>query len=245
MVRGTVAMVTAISGTYQCAEIARIAFGLVRRLAETPPRFGIGDCLPGRSWDCHDQRNSRHYNGHWGFLPCINDTGYFRCLSTYQNKTTKRALIYSISINLIRLIFRQLQPFDRVARVPCDIQTEFPVYQLCAKVRRLVDMADVLTKTDIVGQIGGCTGFRLHGKGGQHHDARRHLLPAQDTTSCSKSVWSVLRERGLQHVPILHQARRPLGVIHARGAMQALLSKSEEEDEFASRLHFRGRISVN
>ena len=134
--------------------------------------------LKWRSWDCRGRKNSRHYNGHWGFLPCINDTGYFRCLSTYQNKTTKRALIYSISINLIRLIFRQLQPFDRVARVPCDIQTEFPVYQLCAKVRRLVDMVGVLTKTDIVGQIGRCMGSGC--------TARVDSIMTRDVTYCRR-----------------------------------------------------------
>ena len=44
-------------------------------------------------------------------------------------------------------------------------------------------------------------------------------------------VWSLMRERGLQRVPILDEARRPLGIIYAREALQALLSESENEDE--------------
>jgi predicted transcriptional regulator len=43
--------------------------------------------------------------------------------------------------------------------------------------------------------------------------------------------WSVMRERGVQRVPILDERRRPLGIICAREALQALLSESEDEDE--------------
>jgi CBS domain-containing protein len=44
-------------------------------------------------------------------------------------------------------------------------------------------------------------------------------------------VWSVMRESGLQRVPVLDKARRPLGIIYARDALQALLTESENEDE--------------
>jgi predicted transcriptional regulator len=44
-------------------------------------------------------------------------------------------------------------------------------------------------------------------------------------------VWSMMRERGLQRVPILDEARRPLGIIYAREALQALLSESEDNEE--------------
>jgi hypothetical protein len=61
-----------------------------------------------------------------------------------------RSDLFHFLIDLIRLIFRQLQPFDRVARrVPRDIQTEFPLYQLCAKVRRL----NLLDRPGIVVEI--------------------------------------------------------------------------------------------
>jgi hypothetical protein len=36
---------------------------------------------------------------------------------------------------------------------------------------------------------------------------------------------------GLQRVPILDEARRPLGIIYAREALQALLSESEDNEE--------------
>lgn len=97
------------------------------------------------------------------------------------------------------------------------------------------DMVGVLTKTDIVGQIGRCMGSGC--------TARVDSIMTRDVTYCRVDgvlleVWSVMRERGVQRVPILDEARRPLGIIYAREALQALLSKSEDEDEL-----FRDYIS--
>ena len=90
------------------------------------------------------------------------------------------------------------------------------------------DMVGVLTKTDIVGQIGRCMGSGC--------TARVDSIMTRDVTYCRTDdvlldVWSVMRERGLQRVPILDEARRPLGIIYAREALQALLSESEDEEE--------------
>jgi CBS domain-containing protein len=40
-----------------------------------------------------------------------------------------------------------------------------------------------------------------------------------------------MRERGLQRVPIVDDGRRPIGIIYAREALQALLSEAENQDE--------------
>ncbi len=90
------------------------------------------------------------------------------------------------------------------------------------------DMVGVLTKTDIVGQIGRCMGAGC--------TARVDSFMTRDFTYCRTDdtlldVWSLMRERGLQRVPILDEIRRPLGIIYAREALQALLSESENEDE--------------
>ena len=90
------------------------------------------------------------------------------------------------------------------------------------------DMVGVLTKTDIVGQIGRCAGSGC--------TARVDSIMTRDVTYCRTheallDVWSLMRERGLQRVPILDEARKPLGIIYAREALQALLSESENEDE--------------
>jgi CBS domain-containing protein len=90
------------------------------------------------------------------------------------------------------------------------------------------DMVGVLTKTDIVGQISRCMGSGC--------TARVDHIMTRDVTYCRTheallDVWSLMGERGLQRVPILDEARRPLGIIYAREALQALLSESENEDE--------------
>ena len=90
------------------------------------------------------------------------------------------------------------------------------------------DMVGVLTKTDIVGQIGRCMGAGC--------TARVDSIMTRDVTYCRAhemllDVWSVMRKRGLQRVPILGEGRRPIGIIYAREALQALLSEAENEDE--------------
>ena len=89
-------------------------------------------------------------------------------------------------------------------------------------------MVGVLTKTDIVGQISRCAGSGC--------TARVDSIMTRGVTFCRihevlLDVWSMMRERGVQRVPILDAARRPLGVIYARDALQALLSESENEDD--------------
>jgi predicted transcriptional regulator len=66
--------------------------------------------------------------------------------------------------------------------------------------------------------------------------ARVDSIMTRDVTYCRAheillDVWSVMRERGLQRIPILDEAQRPLGIIYAREALQALLSESKNEDE--------------
>jgi CBS domain-containing protein len=90
------------------------------------------------------------------------------------------------------------------------------------------DMVGVLSKTDIVGEIGRCMGAGC--------TARVDSIMTRDVTYCRPheillDVWSVMRQRGLQRVPILDEARRPLGIIYAREALQALLSEAENQDE--------------
>ncbi len=90
------------------------------------------------------------------------------------------------------------------------------------------DMVGVLTKTDIVGQIGRCMGAGC--------TARVDSIMNRDVAYCRAhdlllDVWSVMKERGLQRVPVLDEGRRPLGIIYAREALQALLSEAENEEE--------------
>jgi CBS domain-containing protein len=90
------------------------------------------------------------------------------------------------------------------------------------------DVVGVLTKTDIVGQIGRCMGVGC--------TVRVDSVMTRDVTSCRAydallDVWSVMSERGLQRIPVIDETRRRLGVIYARDGLQALLTESVNEDE--------------
>jgi predicted transcriptional regulator len=45
-----------------------------------------------------------------------------------------------------------------------------------------------------------------------------------------RDVWSVMKERGLQRIPVVDQKRRPVGIIYARDALAGLLGESENEE---------------
>ena len=68
--------------------------------------------------------------------------------------------------------------------------------------------------------------LRLHNQSGKRDDARCYLLPSQRL-----AAWSMMKERGLQRIPVLDGARSRIGVIYTRDALQNLLGEAENEDE--------------
>ena len=88
-------------------------------------------------------------------------------------------------------------------------------------------MVGVVTKTDIVGQItrcigGGCT-------------ARVDAIMTQDAVFCRpdeplQGIWSVMKARGLQRIPVLDGNRKPVGIVYARDALQCLLGEVENDE---------------
>lgn len=88
-------------------------------------------------------------------------------------------------------------------------------------------MVGVLTKTDIVSHIsqciaGGCT-------------ARVDTIMTHDVISCGsgerlQDVWSVMKGRGLQRIPVLGADNKPIGIIYARDALQRLLGEVENDE---------------
>jgi len=88
-------------------------------------------------------------------------------------------------------------------------------------------MVGVLTKTDIVGQMSQCAG------GGC--TARVDTIMTRAVISCRPSdvlhdVWSVMKKRGLQRIPIVDQDGKPVGIIYARDALQNLLGETENDE---------------
>ncbi len=88
-------------------------------------------------------------------------------------------------------------------------------------------MVGVLTKTDIVGQIRRCNG------GGCV--ARVDTIMTRGVISCRpdeslKDIWSVMKARGLQRIPMAGQDGKPIGIIYARDILQNLLGDVESDE---------------
>lgn len=90
-------------------------------------------------------------------------------------------------------------------------------------------MVGVLTKTDIVAQIRQCSGAAC--------TARVGTIMKRDVVACRPSdvlhdIWLVMKERGLQRIPVVDHREKPIGIIYARDALQNLLDQSETDEGF-------------
>ncbi len=88
-------------------------------------------------------------------------------------------------------------------------------------------MVGVLTKTDVVRQIGRC--------GVSGGPVTVEAIMVRKVTSCLTSavlhdVWLMIKAQSLQRIPVLDEAGRPVGIIDARDALQALLGEVEDEE---------------
>lgn len=87
-------------------------------------------------------------------------------------------------------------------------------------------MVGIITKSDVVHQIGHCSGSAC--------EAAVAKVMTRHVTYCRPGdllddVWSVMKERGLQQIPVV-DGREPIGVINARDALLMLLEGSEHEE---------------
>ena len=88
-------------------------------------------------------------------------------------------------------------------------------------------MMGVITKTDVVRQIGHCQGRACTSTAAK--------VMTRDVTKCRPGdslhdVWSLMNERGIQCVPITGADSIPCGVLNAPDALQALLTEVEDEE---------------
>ena len=87
-------------------------------------------------------------------------------------------------------------------------------------------MAGVITKTNIVRQIGHCHGSACT-------TAVVDIMTA-DVAFCRQTdplsdVLSMMQERGHVHVPVVDATSRPSGVVNARDALRELMAEGEYE----------------
>ena len=85
----------------------------------------------------------------------------------------------------------------------------------------------VITKTDVVAQIGQCQGSGCLASAASCMTEDVALCRAGDLL---EDLWSRMKERGLKNIPIVDQDGRPLGVLNARDMLQALLDESAWEE---------------
>ena len=88
-------------------------------------------------------------------------------------------------------------------------------------------MVGVITKTDIVQQIGHCLGAAC--------TATAAEIMTRDVTFCSDAdclpdVLSNMQARGFVHVPVVDAERKPSGVVNARDALRELWAEGQYEE---------------
>jgi len=87
-------------------------------------------------------------------------------------------------------------------------------------------MVGVITKTNIVQQIGRC--------GGSACMATAADVMTRDVAYCCPTdylpdVVSAMATRGFVHIPVIDEYSRPLGVVNVRDALRALLAEEQYE----------------
>ena len=88
-------------------------------------------------------------------------------------------------------------------------------------------LAGVITKTDIVRQISHCDGAACTTAASAVMTRTAILCRPGDPLP---QVWSVMKERRLKNIPIVDQDARPVGVLNACDALEALLDEVEYEE---------------
>jgi CBS domain-containing protein len=89
-------------------------------------------------------------------------------------------------------------------------------------------MVGVVTKTDILAQLAR-DGFR------SGLDGDLDAIMTRDVTSCRPrdpilNVWLMMNQLGIDRVPVIDSAHKPLGIVYGRDALQVLLEEAQMED---------------
>lgn len=87
-------------------------------------------------------------------------------------------------------------------------------------------MAGVITKTDIVRQIGRC---RESACAAAATDVMTRDVAYCRQTDYLPDVLAMMGKRGFVHIPVVDENSKPLGVVNARDALRALLVEEKYE----------------
>lgn len=86
----------------------------------------------------------------------------------------------------------------------------------------------VITRADVVRRITHCEGAACR--------MTAAAAITREVVSCRpddrvSDMWSKMKEHGLRHIPVVDDKSRPVGVVNARDALQALLTSAANETE--------------
>jgi CBS domain-containing protein len=89
-------------------------------------------------------------------------------------------------------------------------------------------MVGVVSKTDIVTRIGQCQGHAC--------TTIVASVMTRDVVCCGpndrlQQVWNTMKEKEFVRIPVIDDDGCPLGTLHARDALQALLREAEYEED--------------
>lgn len=89
-------------------------------------------------------------------------------------------------------------------------------------------LVGVIAKTDIVREVGSCAGNSC--------TMAASAVMTREVACCGpddslKDVWAIMKSRGLKHIPVIDNQRRPLGLATARDVLDALLDEVEYEEQ--------------
>ena len=118
------------------------------------------------------------------------------------------------------LIVNQDAPVIEAARLLRDGRSDLVI--ACDAAGHL---SGVVTKSDIVAQISHCLGASC--------TTGISAVMSRDVTFCRPEdwlhdIWGIMKERQLKNVPITDEASRPIGILNARDALQALMQEVEQ-----------------
>lgn len=88
-------------------------------------------------------------------------------------------------------------------------------------------LAGIVTKTNVVEQISRCQGSGC--------TVSVSSVMVRDVVACRPldrmdEVWAMMKTRGFKNVPVTGLDSRPVGVLNARDALQALMQEVENEE---------------
>lgn len=86
----------------------------------------------------------------------------------------------------------------------------------------------VITRADVVRRIAHCEGAACR--------MTAAAAITREVVSCRlddrvSDMWSKMKQHGLRHIPVVDDESRPVGVVNARDALQALLTSAANETE--------------